>query len=161
MGHFDLRCDDARPWAVEPPEVPVGLGYSFSLAGGATCAEFAVSPRYLAELLASAGFDPALSTGQPADGDHGGAFSVPAQLFLAAHGAAHESLQRIMKDRRCSATDWRTMAFFRVVLARKKPLPAPLPAAPDAPPEGAFSRHPPRSRRREPRLPAPHPPLPS
>lgn len=88
---------------------PFGVPYRFSLTDGG-CTEYVVSPALLDIKLYQLGME-------PCGGES--SMSMPAHQFWERF-ADPETISQIMQRRRCSHTDWVSLALFRVVLARKK-----------------------------------------
>lgn len=104
FGHFGLT-GDASSFDADPP---FGISYSFSLGGSSPCEEYAVSTAMLESMLREHGF--VLDAGV-------GGTSVGAQSFFREREGA-KAASEVLAGRRCSETDWTSLALFRVLIAR-------------------------------------------
>ena len=110
MGHFLFRQFEKTSKSLSN-DPPLGIPYSFSLAGAPSCLEYVVFSSYLGSLLERYGFEGCLP---------GSTSSQDAQHYYAQSQRVRDIVAALMRGRWCSGADWESLLSFRVVLARKK-----------------------------------------
>jgi SAM-dependent methyltransferase len=109
FGHFQLRkCQGVR-YGLDASAF--GLAYAFALSDE-ECTEYILFPAVLERLLRDRGFVAALPDAK---------FSASAQSFFLSQPDESAIVAGITRGQSCSHTDWLTLGFFRVFLARKAP----------------------------------------